>query len=517
MLKQEYPWYLRGGWPYVIIATVCTLLYAATISYGFSPLDEYWLITKEKETLSSFENIPVIFTEATTLGMYYRPMLTLSLMIDTIAGAGNTTAFHVHNILLHAGCMLLLYYFLLQIRLSRSLAFFGVFIFAVHPINVHAVAWVPGRNDVILASFVLLSCIFLIGFLRDRKWYKAVLHFLFFFLCLLTKESAILLPFIYLLFWWFYAEKKTAIGMLPFVAVWIAADAGFYFIRSSIVHFMPVVNESGTGERIADLFSTFFVYAGKVVLPVQQSVMPVLQSTVVWPFIVVMIIVILLFMKFGVRNKKIAILGAVWFCILIAIPVWMGMANGTGECYEHRVYTPMIGMLLLFSQLNINLSMRVTKVFAMLVICVLAVKTIIRLPVYTDEYSYVLAGVNEAPGSSQFHDLLGIEYQERGKFAEALEEHNRAIELDSGNADYFSHRAKANNMLGNYRHALTDADRAIKMDRTLLHVFFYRSSAHFGLGEYEEAFNDLDTAKWFGVEIPEGYADSLNKKLRSKE
>lgn len=512
--QAEKPaWYVRGWWPWLLIATTCLLLYAVTLGYGFSPLDEYWIITKEKDTLSHFSNIPHLFGNDATLGMYYRPMLSLSLMVDMVAGGGDRFCFHLSNILLHTICMLLLFRFLVLLPLDRTFAFFATLIFAVHPANLHAVAWVPGRNDTLLASFVLLSCIFLLGFLREGKWYQLLFHFLFFFLALFTKESAILLPLIYAFFYWFYGRKKSLAGFIPYVVVWVASGAGLYMIRNAIVHFMPPVQDADFGKRIVDFFSTLFIYTGKVVLPVQQSVMPLLQDTDVWPFLLVVVVVLLLLLRFGLRDRKVAVLGLAWFGILIAIPVWLGMANGIGECYEHRAYTPMIGAVLLFSQLKLPVSPRIARGVALLVIGLFALKTALRLPVYSDEYHYVEAGTKEAPDVGLFHDLLGSKYQEQNRFPEALAEHQRAIALDSGNADYFSHRGFVYGVLGDYSHALADDERAIRMDRSLLQVFFNRSSAHFGLKHYAQARADLDSAKWFGVKIPAGYEDSLNRAL----
>jgi tetratricopeptide (TPR) repeat protein len=508
------PWYLRARWPYLILASLCVLLYAVTASYGFSPLDEYWLIIREQERLSSFSNFPELFTDAPTLGMYYRPMLSLSFMIDSVLGGGSTMAFHIDNIVLHACCVLLLFYFLKQTGLSEAVAFFATLLFAVHPLHVHAVAWVPGRNDLILASFLLLSCIFLIAFLREGKRYKLALHFVFFALCLLTKESAILLPLIYAAIWWTFGPKKTS-QLLINGAAWTACVAGFYFVRASVVQFMPVVEQAEAGERITDLLSTFFVYLGKVIVPVQQSVMPVLTNTTVWWFIVVVIAIVALFMKCGVRNKQLALLGVVWFCVLIAIPVYLGMANGTGECYEHRVYTPMIGLLILFSQLKINIAPRTLKATAMIVVCLFVIKAATRLPVYASGYSYMQAAVNEVPTSGQFHFLMGVEHEKRGEYALALEEYKQAADIDPGNAEYISKRGYMYGMQHDYPNALKDADRALLMDRGLSPVFLSRSRAYFGLGDYEKARINLDTAQWLGVPVSPGYEDSVTRALQN--
>lgn len=513
--SAQQPWFLRARWPYVIIAVVSLVLYAVTITYGFSPLDEYWLITKEKETLSSFANLPALFVESPTLGMYYRPMLSVSFMIDMVAGGGSTMAFHIDNVLLHMCSVLLLFHFLRRLDLSPALAFFATLIFTVHPLHAHAVAWVPGRNDLLLACFLLSSCIFLIGFLQTGKWYKLALHILFFFLCLLTKESSILLPLIYAMIFFMYGKETNRGAMIVSASVWIAGVAGFYFIRASIVHFTPVVVDVDTGLRVTSLFSTFFVYTGKAMLPVQQSVMPVLTNTVVWPFVVVVVVVCALFVKYGVRNRSIALLGLIWFCVLIAIPVYLGMANGTGECYEHRTYTPMIGLFLLLTQLKLNVSLNTAKILAAAIIIIFAAKTAMRLPVYTNEFTYAYAGATEVPESGQFHFLLGVEYQKRNSPTHALREYDQAILIDSANAEYFWRRAEIKEQMRDYENALQDADRSLMMDRGLTNVFLIRSRAWYGLKDYRKAQFNLDTAKWLGAPVPLGFEDSVTTAFKN--
>ncbi|HEU4719527.1 MAG TPA: hypothetical protein VFU15_16905, partial [Bacteroidia bacterium] len=141
--NKTLPWYLRKLWPYFLLAGACFLLYAVTLGYGFSPMDERWLITQEQATLSHFSNLPKLFTTS-TLGFYYRPFLNVTFMIDTVTGGGDKMYFHLTNILLHAVCCALLFRFFLVSGIEKHVAFFAALLFAVHPVNVHAVAWIPG-------------------------------------------------------------------------------------------------------------------------------------------------------------------------------------------------------------------------------------------------------------------------------------------------------------------------------------------------------------------------------------
>ncbi|CAN5189416.1 tetratricopeptide repeat protein [soil metagenome] len=515
-LEEDHSWYLKKWWPYALIIISCILLYAQSLWYGFSPMDEYWLITAEKEHLSHLSNLPNLFSYS-TLGMYYRPMLAVTFLFDTVAGNGGTFCFHLTNILLHISCSLLVFRFFLSLNLGKTVAFFSALIFAVHPVNIHAVAWIPGRNDSLLTMFTLLSCICLLRYLKENKLYWILLHVLFFTCTLFTKESAIVLPVIYLILIFFFAKKNNFRFVLSICIAWLILAVGWFLLRNHIVGYLLSTPSDGITNTLIRFISSLLLHTGKIILPVEQSVFPLLQNTSLWPFIIVLMLTLLLFLKFGVRDKQIALLGLIWFFILIALPAWYGSANIFGEQYEHRDYTPLAGALLFLSQLKLPVSRGRLKFFALIIVILFSIKSFTRIPVYKNEFIYAKTGAAEAPSVSVFHYLLGIMYEERNNPKEALESLNSAIALDSGNGDFFMHRAKAYSELGDYQHALSDDNKALQIDSTIKEAYLNRGFVNFKLGNFISAKSDFEKGEQLGGKADSIMMKSLNDSLNASK
>ena len=102
--------------------------------------------------------------------LYYRPLVTLSFMIDHALYGKQPWGFHLTNVLLHILATLLVFF--VALRLLRGgpgqagsqppagvkLAAWAVAaLFAIHPSRVEAVSWISGRTDVMMAVFALAS------------------------------------------------------------------------------------------------------------------------------------------------------------------------------------------------------------------------------------------------------------------------------------------------------------------------------------------------------------------------
>ena len=109
-------------------------------------------------------------------------------------------AFHGVNLLLHAINVLLVWRLVRRLRIPSVAAAFGAALFAVHPLQVEAVAWVTGLKDVLGATLALLA---LDAFARDADAVAAgdggapgtlALATLAFAAAMLAKASSVVVP-----------------------------------------------------------------------------------------------------------------------------------------------------------------------------------------------------------------------------------------------------------------------------------------------------------------------------------
>jgi hypothetical protein len=129
-------------------------------------------------------------------GYYYRPMVEFSYWLDNQLWEMEPIAMHLENILLHCANCLLVFVLARKVSTDKRDTFplipmLAALLFALHPVNVEAVAWIAGRTDPILAFFVLSACYFWLRWLEDSRWQHIAATLLLFTGALLTKETAL--------------------------------------------------------------------------------------------------------------------------------------------------------------------------------------------------------------------------------------------------------------------------------------------------------------------------------------
>ncbi|WVY92568.1 hypothetical protein V8G54_031656 [Vigna mungo] len=77
------------------------------------------------------------------------------------------------------------------------------------------------------------------------------------------------------------------------------------------------------------------------------------------------------------------------------------------------------------------------------------------------------------------------------KYSQAIDLYTQAIELNGGNAVYYSNRAFAHLRLEEYGSAIQDASKAIEIDPKYSKGYYRRGAAYIGLGKFKEALKDF--------------------------
>lgn len=509
----QYERFLSGYAPLVVLAVIAFLLYLPSLKYGFSPMDEQWLILKRQDVLSSFSHLPGLFS-STMMDMYYRPVCDASFLIDNVLGGGTPFMFHLTNVLLHVLCTLLVFRFFKLLRLSAQLSFFSALVFAVHPLTVHAVAWIPGRNDSLLCLFALLSFIQLVKYGQTRKLIWLVLHLVSFVLALFTKESAIVFPALYFLLWRMEVVPEKRRSLFLIIGTWALLAIAWFFLRRNFVSYLPSMSNESFGELLLRFFTALAYYGGKTILPVGQSVMPVLKNITLLPYLLALAVVTAAALRFGFRNKKLALFGLAWFWLPILIPAWASAAGITGEQYEHRIYTSLAGAVLFISQLKLPLKETVVRIAGIILILAFAAKTFYREPVYKSGFSFTIAGTEESPSFAIFHNMLGNLFSAQNQHEKAIVCFTDAITLNPSRAEFYNNRAFSYAALKDYAHALEDDTKVIELSKNPADMYVNRSMVYFFMNRLGEAKADLAKADSLGAtQISKKYVNDLYNRL----
>ncbi|MCX6753986.1 MAG: glycosyltransferase family 39 protein, partial [Candidatus Nomurabacteria bacterium] len=204
--NQYYKTFLDGWHPFFWISFLILLVYGATLFFNIVYLDDNVLVTGQYQFNKSLSNIPQAFSQdifQTPLGggTFYRPIERLTFILDAQFGEGAVIFMsHFSNVLLHILAICFLFIFLVKLKINKLTAFLFSLIFAVHPLSAQTVAFISGRNDSLLAIFVFPALIFLINYLETRKNKFLVWNLIFLALALFTKETAAVLPGVFILY-----------------------------------------------------------------------------------------------------------------------------------------------------------------------------------------------------------------------------------------------------------------------------------------------------------------------------
>lgn len=335
----------------IVISVFIFLMYARTISYEYIGLDDTTLIETNYKFIKNLNNLPEAFKHHVMYVNknfdkekdYYRPMLTLSFMLDAnIAGSTKPKWYHFANLLYHLTACLLLFALLNKLKINSIAAFLLTLLFAVHPVVDQAVAWIPGRNDMLLAIFVLSSFIYLLNYLETKNTKDLVWHSVFFGFALFTKENGIVLPILFLFYLKFISKEnfkalwyKLGIGYAAFTLPW-------FFLRK--VALAGSITDNSMHAALSNLLNNIpfmLQYIGKVILPFNLSVMCMMEDTNYLQVIVAVALIVLAI--FFSKNKRwsIVLFGITWFAIFLALFFFCQISRrvrASFVCASYRLY-----------------------------------------------------------------------------------------------------------------------------------------------------------------------------------
>lgn len=454
-------------------------------------MDEDWLIIRDEPFLKDWGNLIAAFNDSVQ-GLYYRPLLIITFILDYHIGHLNPLIYHFTNVLIHALCVVTLYKLLLELKSEKVTAFFLAAIFSVHPIALHAVAWIPGRNDLLLCLFSLLSIYYLVQYVNKHKISHAILHVLFFMMALFSKENSVFLVPVFIFIW--FISKSPDRKKLMFISfVWLLQILLWYVLMSGVIK-TTLSSGSDIGNSLKGFFAGFLSFIGKAFIPIQQSVSPNIDNSRIEMVIGVMAMALfgVMVYKFGFHNKKTALLGLLIYFGLLLVPVWFGATSPLGEHLEHRSYTSMIGYFIFISQIKINVNSGMIRNVLAIIVFVFALKTFIRMNIYKDGFSYISEAAADCPKNYFFHARKGNFLFDAGRIPESIECYNTAISLYQKKPQVYNDRANSYLKLGKKEEAIADYTKAFELGKNP-QVLVFRCVTYQKFGDYENAFKDLST------------------------
>ncbi len=354
----------------LIIAILGFVFYANTLHHEYV-LDDFSLIKENFQTKKGTAALKEIFTSSYRTGYYlpdndlYRPLSKAMFAVEWQLAPDKPALSHWVNVLLYALTGFLLFYVLLLYLPDRMwLCALTALLFIAHPVHTEVVANIKSRDEILSFLFFLFCALAAIKYIRTAGMIWLSTMGISFFLCLLSKESAItFMAAIPLMAYFFTETTKKKQVLLASVLAGIALL--FFIIRARILGSGPGINPSimdnllvGAHSKLLQVTTAIAilgVYLKLLILPhplvsdYSFNQLP-LAGLTDWHFILSFVIytslAVLAFLKF--RQKNMVSFGILFFFITISVASNIVMLIGT-SFGERLLYAPSLGFCMILA------------------------------------------------------------------------------------------------------------------------------------------------------------------------
>ena len=269
-----------------ILGLVALLTYANTLRNGYV-LDDFVAIQNNTLVTKGISGIPELLSTPYHKGNFvaandlYRPLSLTMFAIEYELFGGSPMPGHLINILIFAGCVILLFLFFdaLFEKKRTSVAFIASLLFALHPIHTEVVANIKSRDELLCFFLSFIALNLFIKYAEKGKINTLITGGACMFLALLSKETAITFLFVIPLAFFFYRNENkkrglhitaaTVLATIVFLAIRFAVLKTYHADNMSDVHFMdnPLVKAHGYAERLATAMLVLGFYIKLLLVP----------------------------------------------------------------------------------------------------------------------------------------------------------------------------------------------------------------------------------------------------------
>lgn len=423
--------------PVLLCAAILGIYYPALLS-GIHSIDDPSIV-------SHYASSPPLFQILLPgSSYYYRPLVELTFWLDNRLWGLEPSPMHLENILLHMANALLVYAIA-----RRSAARYGIvrpglplcvaLTFALHPLNVEAVAWIAGRTDPLLALFGLSGCLFLIKWLDRPHWGFALGTVLFFILALLTKETAVaFLPVAMLLVLiWPQGEEAlprrrrvqivtgTALTALLLAMAALALQGDLAALRRLLV-----LEESSLLSVSLQALTAFGFYLRKAFAPFPLN----FAITEVSPLHALLAIPGGLLLAFALKRRYLPACFFAAALLLITPVLLLALRNISWTPYAERyMYLPTAFVSLGIGTFLFSLQQRARFLLVpvlMIILLIAGVSSRQRTALWQDKLAFYKDAIAKSPRFGSLYNELGMLHLQESRFAAAAQAFDTAKRLN---------------------------------------------------------------------------------------
>ncbi|QWR77932.1 tetratricopeptide repeat protein [Candidatus Magnetomonas plexicatena] len=439
----------------LIVITV--LAYYNLVNNSFVSYDDFKYISENPHIKDGLNLNSLSWSVTATRGSHWHPITWISHMTDVQIFGLNPVGHHLTSLFIHIANSILLFLFLFEIteeRLWQSA--FVAALFAVHPINVESVVWAAERKNILFMFFMILSWFAYVSYIRSKNIPVYILLLLLSACSVMSKSSAVVLPFTLLLFdFWplrryeigvlhngvLYQEEKHMVLWLLFekIPLFLISVAGSVVITliQEKAHTILSLDELPLANRLSNVVLSYFEYIKNLLNPVDfavfypyndiQSFVPVAAATIFLVGITTLAI--------AKRNKApYATMGWLWY-VGTFLPVIQIVPVGLARMADRYAYLPEIGIFIVIVW-GAGKLLEKTKLqtIATIFICLIVFPPLIFLThkqtaYWKDSASLFKHAIEITTGNYAAHNNYGQALLKAGRITEARVEFEKGLKI----------------------------------------------------------------------------------------
>jgi len=516
----------RSDWFFCLILAVVTIMAYQPAWHGRLLWDDDATTTPPE--LRSLDGLRRIWFEPRATGQYY-PLLYTSYWIQQRLWGDSTTGYHLINLLLHIGCVVLLLKILRFLRIPG--AELAAIIFALHPVNVETVAWISERKNTLSGLFGLAATLSYLKFEESRsskeeddsqsRGYRSyVLAIVLFVLGLLSKTAIVTLPLAWLaILWWkrgTISLRRDAVPVTPFLLLSAAAGLVTSWFEYGNIGYRSRVLDLSLLDRCLIAGRAFWFQLSNLFWPSNLTfVYPRwdINPAIWWQYIFPIGVVVLLLILWSLRRWSRAPLAGVLVYLFLLFPS-LGFINIYFFVYsfvaDHWQYLACLGIItpcasgIVLLARRLKLENWLEPATTLVLGGILFVLTSRQSRMYTDIETLYRTTIARNPACWMAQVNLGNILYKENRIPEAMDLFNQASEIKPAVAHYslgnaFMQKGRRSEAIEEYRQALRINPDYAEVHNNLASALLLAGQTSEAIDEYEHA-----------LRINPGYAEAQN-------
>ena len=528
----------KRDWSFCLILAVVTLMAYNPAWHGQLLWDDDNCSTPPE--LRSVEGLRRIWFQPRATAQYY-PLLYTSYWIQQRVWGDSPTGYHLINLLLHIGCVVMVLKILRFLRIPG--AELAAIIFALHPVNVETVAWIAERKNTLSGIFALGATLSYLKFDDTRSRRNYALAIGLFLFGLLSKTAIVTVPLAWLvILWWKRAAvswRRDVVPAIPFVCLSVASGLVTRWFENVGIGYKSKILDFPLLDRCLIAGRAFWFQLGKLFWPSNLTfVYPRwdINAEVWWQYLFPIGVLALLVILWSLRRWSRAPLAGALVYILLLLPS-LGFLNIYFFVYsfvaDHWQYLACLGIIVPCASGITLLAARkeswqdwLEPAITLVLGGVLFVLTWQQSRMYTDIETLYRTTIARNPGCWMAQVNLGnilhkadripeamdlfkqalkikpaVGYYSignalviKGRTSEAIDQYKQALQIDPDYADAHQNLGSALLLTGRTREAIEHYEQALRIDpgfagahNNLGHALVQTGRAQEAIDHYKEA------------------------------